>query len=130
MTFCRTCCMCWQFLTTTLQVSFQCNAQQLLLKWQDHSLWDFHHSQSWWDQAKLMRSLFSFFLIPNNFLDHLILVPLGSFDSYMCITSRLSRTFQVCICVMVSCFNRKFRNLLFHLRSPGLTYGQCCISFQ
>ena len=67
--------------------------------------------------TKSMRSansgtLFSFLLICNTFLDHWSLVPPGSFDSSMHSSSGVSKTFQVCICVMVSHFNRKFRNLL------------------
>ena len=75
-------------------------------------------------------SLFSFLLIPNTFLDHLSLMPPGSSDSSMHITSGVPRTFQVCIRVIVSHFNRKFRNLLYPSASPCLTCGQCFISFR
>ena len=84
---------------------FQWTAQQLLLKRQGHSPWDFLHLQIRWDQTTLDLSLVFFWT--QDFVDHLFLALPRSFDSSIDIISGASKTFEVYVCVKVSNFNKK-----------------------
>ena len=128
MIFRRTCYICWQFITTLYRFLFNVLLNSFF--WKDRIIHMRFSSLTKSMRSANSGSLFSFILITNTFLDQLSLVPPGSFDRSMHITSGVSRTFQVCICVTVSHFNRKFRNLLYPSASPYLTCGQCFISFR